>query len=98
MLCYNGETLCLLDWAKRLGITHSTLRVRLEQWPLEKALTTPPTPSKKSTAKMLTHNGDTLTVKEWASKLDIPYSTLCYKLRHGLIISQIIEHYNTTHY
>lgn len=91
MLSYNGETLCLLDWAKRLGITHSTLRVRLEQWPIEKALTAPATPSKKSTAQMLSINGETLSLKEWAHKLRMPYSTLCYRLRQGWSIEEILE-------
>ncbi len=93
MLSYNGETLCLLDWAKRIGITHSALRVRLDNWPIERALTEPAMPSKASTAKTLSHDGCTLSVKEWASKLGIPYSTLCYRLRQGLSIEQIIERY-----
>lgn len=93
MISYNGETLCLLDWAKRLGITHSTLRVRLESWTLEKALTEPATPSKESTARILSHNDCTMNIKEWAIKLKIPYSTLCYRLRQGLSIEQIIERY-----
>lgn len=91
MLTYNGETLCLLDWAKRLGIAHSTLRVRLEQWPLEKALTAPATPSKKSTAQMLTCDGKTLSLKEWAHNQGIHYNTLRYRLSQGLSIEQALK-------
>jgi len=93
MLTYKGETLCLLDWAKRLGITHSTLRVRLDQWTIEKALTEPATPPKESTSRIISHDGCTLSVKEWAIKLEMPYSTLCYRLRQGLSIEKIIESY-----
>jgi DNA-binding NtrC family response regulator len=31
----------LTEWARRLGINHTTLTERLEKWPLEKALTQP---------------------------------------------------------
>lgn len=41
-ITYNGETHCLREWARRIGITKRTLSVRLERgWSLEKALTTP---------------------------------------------------------
>lgn len=40
MLTYNGETHCLREWARRIGITKRTLSVRIERWGLEKALTT----------------------------------------------------------
>lgn len=37
MLTFNGETMCLTAWARKLGITHSALRLRIEHgWPLEK--------------------------------------------------------------
>lgn len=37
MLTYNGETYCLREWARRLGISHCTLRSRLNKgWPPEK--------------------------------------------------------------
>jgi AraC-like DNA-binding protein len=37
---FEGETLCLSDWARKLGIKRSTLerRIRTYGWPLEKAL------------------------------------------------------------
>ena len=38
----NGETLCMEDWAKRLGMNSGTLRLRLiAGWSPERALTTP---------------------------------------------------------
>jgi hypothetical protein len=37
----NGETLCLQDWCKRLGLRENKVRYRLSQgWPEEKALST----------------------------------------------------------
>lgn len=36
---FNGERLCLIDWARRLGIDQASLRERLDKWPLARALT-----------------------------------------------------------
>lgn len=42
-LTLNGETLCLTDWADRIGIRGDNLRRRLTKgWSVERALTTPP--------------------------------------------------------
>lgn len=41
-LTFNGETLCLADWATKLNINYGTLWDRLKQgWSVERALTTP---------------------------------------------------------
>lgn len=41
-LTFNGETLCVSEWAERIGLKHETLRGRLSRgWSVEKALTTP---------------------------------------------------------
>jgi hypothetical protein len=39
-ITYNNETLCLSEWARRLEINPSTLRYRLKNWSIKKALTT----------------------------------------------------------
>lgn len=42
ILTLNGETLCLSDWANRIGIHHQTLRNRLRRgWTLEESLSLP---------------------------------------------------------
>lgn len=42
-LTHNGETLCIEDWARRIGCGHETLRSRIKvlKWSVHKALTTP---------------------------------------------------------
>lgn len=37
---FNGKAQCITDWANEIGINESSLRERLEKWPVEKALTT----------------------------------------------------------
>jgi hypothetical protein len=42
ILTFNGESLCIGEWAERTGIPYETLRARLSGgWSVEKALTTP---------------------------------------------------------
>jgi hypothetical protein len=41
-LTWNHETLCLTDWAHRIGIHETSLRYRLRHWPYDKVFTTPP--------------------------------------------------------
>lgn len=43
LITFRGETLCLTDWANRIGVAPPTLKARLGAlgWPLEKALTRP---------------------------------------------------------
>lgn len=48
-LTHGEETMCLSDWARRIGLTKASLKERLERgWSIEEALTTPP---KKPTDK-----------------------------------------------
>ena len=46
-ITFNGETLNLSQWARRVGVGHKTISYRLSQnnWSIERALTTPGVPS-----------------------------------------------------
>jgi len=41
LITFNGETRPLIEWARSLGICHSTLQERLENWSVAESLTTP---------------------------------------------------------
>lgn len=46
-ITFNGETLNLSQWARKIGVSHKTIAYRLSQsnWSIERALTTPGIPS-----------------------------------------------------
>ena len=47
-LTYNGETLCIAEWAERIGVSQYTIHRRLDSgWSIERALTTPTGPQGK---------------------------------------------------
>lgn len=80
---YRGETLCITDWAKRLGIEPSGLRSRLKRWPLERAMTEPPGVGVGGThdAPRVTFRGETLRIAEWAKRLGMRRTTLRERIR-----------------
>lgn len=93
-ITFNGETLVLGDWAKRIGIDPKTLSLRLAKgWPIEKALTTPPDPEAVARAKsdgLLTFNGETLPIRDWAKRIGISPDAIRYRLRAGWSIERAI--------
>lgn len=38
---FNGTSLCVAEWARKIGISNSAMQKRIKNWPIEKALTTP---------------------------------------------------------
>lgn len=77
-ITHNGETLCLMDWAKRTGISYRTISERHKRGqPLFEARIGRPS------KVMITHDGITLTLKQWADRLDIPFQTLRLRYRKG---------------
>lgn len=40
-ITFNGETLCISEWAERIDIGHAALMKRINRWGVERALTTP---------------------------------------------------------
>jgi hypothetical protein len=82
LLTHNGETKCLKEWARRLGINIKTLTWRIDSWGVDKALSTPRHKNKPGNRPtMVNFNGETLSVREWSERLGIPRNILHKRLK-----------------
>lgn len=48
---FDGESLCVSDWAKKIGVSNAAMVFRLNHWPIERALTELPNPCGKRAPK-----------------------------------------------
>tara|TARA_Y100000296_G_C5123754_1_gene231759 strand:- start:27 stop:569 length:543 start_codon:yes stop_codon:yes gene_type:complete len=81
LLTYNGETLCLKEWARKLFIDASSLKWRIDNWGLDRALSTPRRKEGLFAKAMFTHNGETLSIADWSARTGIPRRTLHGRIR-----------------
>jgi hypothetical protein len=80
LLEFRGETLTIAEWASRLGLRHTTIRMRLEKgWSVEKALT----PKLRPSTRALTLRNETLTLAEWSERTGIASNTIRMRLANG---------------
>jgi len=95
-LTYNGETLSIGEWAKKLGIDRSTLRLRLDKgWPLDEVFSRETSFVPRSKTRMLTCNGETLPMRAWARRLRIVHSTIAKRIdKQGWTMEQVVDHYS----
>lgn len=89
-ITFNGTTLCLKDWARKLRLCPDTLKYRLKTWTLDEALSAPPDLKKQKRKGLrmdapstvaLTCNGITLSRKEWAKRLGVDTATIYRRLQ-----------------
>jgi hypothetical protein len=84
MLTWQGESMSIHDWARKLGLNRCTIRERLKAgWSVERALGTPTRPwaGNRHTAKLYTHAGRTQSLPAWARELKISTQTLAHRLK-----------------
>jgi len=89
LITFRGETLCLSEWAERLGMDDSALAVRMSRcgWSQERALTTQPRPSQR----LIEFNGETHPMKVWAQKVGISHAALRLRLTtHGWSVERAL--------
>jgi hypothetical protein len=79
---HNGEFRTCAGWAKKLGIRHSALSFRLENWPKDEALSRPTRirQQKLSALWLIEYNGVKQSVAAWAKSLNINLMTLRSRL------------------
>lgn len=85
-----GERHTLREWDKISGIDKGILSSRINKrgWSVEKAITTP---IQRET--VLTADGKTRNIQEWAQELHMTRQNINNRLRQGWTIEQIIAHY-----
>lgn len=73
---WNGKTQTLSQWAKDLAIPYKVLSSRIyrHKWTLDKVFSTPAVP--RNEVRMITWNGKTQTITEWAAEVGICRETL----------------------
>lgn len=80
-----GETLCISDWAVRLGVQEASIRRRLDMgWSDEKSIATPFVVGQKTMGVTLTIDGETKTLVEWAVIAGLDPSSVRQRLKNGL--------------
>ena len=78
LITYKGETKCLAEWEKQLGIDHRTILARLNNgWTVEQALFTP----LNNHLTKISYNNQTHTLTEWATITNISVHTLYSRLK-----------------
>ncbi len=82
LLSLHGRTQPLAAWAEETGLKRSTIVMRLDRygWTVERALLTPPfgSPLPK---RLLTHDGRTLSLRDWAREVGASPSAFAARLK-----------------
>lgn len=87
MLTLNGITQSIPDWAKQIGISHTSLRSRLKHgWSIELALTT----VAGSHIPMITFDGKSMCLADWSNEVGIQFGTLHDRLKRGWSIERAL--------
>jgi len=90
MIESNGKRQSIIAWSRELGISYIAILHRLDRgWSIERTFTEP-VKDMGPPEKLLTFNGITLSVKEWAKKQKIIYSTLSQRLQRGWTVERAL--------
>lgn len=91
-LTLNGETLPIIEWAERLGVTSVCIINRLRRgWPVEKTLTSKSWEGIHHGSMTTTINGKTLSIRQWAIKLGFRNINIIYdRLKLGWTIERAL--------
>lgn len=101
LLDYRGRTAPMVELAEACGIRPGTVQLRLRRgWTVAEALETPPgavPPRQRVDAVVLTHNGITAPIKEWANRVGLPLDTLRGRLRRGWDVARALDASTSTY-
>lgn len=90
----NGLSMTLGQWAKHTGIPYYVIvdrvrKVDIGKWTLEQALTEPNHALRSK--KLLSYNGQTLSVSEWSRRIGVPTKVIYTRLRHTSDIAKVLS-------
>lgn len=87
-ITFNNETLSVNDWAKRLGISASTLwsRIQKNDKPLETILLI-----KNVKGHLITYKNETKSISQWCKIFKTTKGTVSHKLAAGMTPEEIFE-------
>lgn len=81
----DGETVCVAEAARRLGVKHGTIRYRLQKAFYKKDLRAP-----VGRDVFLTYGGETLNLTQWSKKLGILRTTITVRRLKGWPVERIL--------
>lgn len=86
-ISYRGETLCVTEWARRLGTRDTTIARRLESgWSVSETLETLP----GAHLLIINFNGETRSAEEWSKHLGLSPGVVSNRLRSGWSITDAL--------
>lgn len=85
MLTKDGQTKCLAEWAELLGLKAATIHMRLHRgWSQERSLSTSTQNGRiRRSNRIVTFNGQSRPLFEWAKLIGIPRKTLTLRFFYG---------------
>lgn len=89
-VAWQGREMTVREWAGETGIPYAMLRNRLwaNGWRAsEKTFS----PVREKPGRLLTHNGETRNLTEWAKHLGLTVQTLIQRLKKGLPLDQVLS-------
>ncbi len=95
-LTWNGETLTIGQWTRRLGLSHNTIQDRLKYgWPIErvlgqKVLSVQDRAQNRSTTRILHYQGQSMNLTQWSLRLGLNKTTVRERLCRGWSVEQAL--------
>lgn len=90
-ITFRGKTLNALQWERETGIGSGTICYRIKQgWSAEKALTTPPGGAINTGVPTYTHNGETMSLRNWVKRVGLTDQVFYTRLSKGWSVEEAL--------